>query len=61
MVIQSKLIANIFAQKLILRSEEQDNANLVDRLADKNLECMTGNETLRGSRLRINPQDHNEF
>ena len=45
MVTQSKLIANTFAQKLILRSEEQDNAILVDRLVDESLECVTRNET----------------
>ena len=51
----------MFAQKLILRSEEQDNAILVDRLVDESLECVTRNETLRGSLLRINSKGHNEF
>ena len=61
MVNQSKLIADSFAQKLILRSEEHDNINLVSRLIDDNLECESHNSTLRSERLRINLNDHQCF
>ena len=61
MVNQSKLISNTFAQKLILRSEEQDNANLVNRLVESDFECMAYNETLRRTRLRMNPTENKEF
>ena len=58
MVSQSKLIASTFARKLVLRSEECDNTNLVDRLVDDNLECMIEDDNLRIERIRINPNDH---
>ena len=61
MVNQSKLISNTFAQKLILRSEEHDNINLVSRLIDDNFECESHNSTLRSERLRINFEDHQGF
>ena len=55
------MIADSFGQKLILRSEEQDNINLVNRLIDDNLECESHNATLRSERLRINLEDHQGF
>ena len=61
MVNQSKLIADSFAQILILRSEEHNNINLVSRLIDDNLECESHNSTLRSERLRINFEDHQGF
>ena len=61
MVNQSKLIADSFAQKLILRSEEHNNINLVNRLIDDNFECESHNVTLRSERLRINLEDHQGF
>ena len=61
MVNQSKLITDSFAQKLILRSEEHDNINLVSRLIDDNFECQSHNATLRSECLRINLEDHQGF